>query len=68
MHRGIVALLLSCAALVLTVATAGAAGDDHRVGSVYTLTNAPGGNAVAVFARAADGTLTPDGIFPTGGN
>ena len=43
-------------------------GGDHRAGSVYTLTNAPGGNAVAVFARAADGTLTPDGTFPTGGN
>jgi 6-phosphogluconolactonase len=67
-HRGIVALFLSCAALLLTVATAGAAGGDHRVGSVYTLTNAPGGNAVAVFARTADGTLTPDGTFPTGGN
>jgi 6-phosphogluconolactonase (cycloisomerase 2 family) len=35
---------------------------------VYTLTNAPGGNAVAVFARAADGTLTPAGPYPTGGN
>ncbi len=67
MHRGIVALFVSCAALLLTVAAAGAAGGDHRVGSVYTLTNAVAGNAVAVFGRSADGTLTPDGTFATGG-
>src|SRR6266542_1637873 len=60
-HRGIVALFVSCAALLLTVAAAGAAGGDHRVGSVYTLTNAVAGNAVAVFGRSADGT------FATGG-
>ena len=39
----------------------------HPDGAVYTLTNSAGGNAVAVFARADDGTLTPDGTFPTGG-
>jgi 6-phosphogluconolactonase len=64
-HRK-VALLISCAAVLVTAAAAGAAGD-HRAGSVYTLTNAAGGNAVAVFARSNDGTLTPDGTFPTGG-
>src|SRR6202008_2665209 len=36
-------------------------------GSVYTLTNALAGNSVAVFDRADDGTLTPDGTFATGG-
>ena len=35
--------------------------------AVYTLTNAASGNAVAVFGRAADGSLTPDGTVPTGG-
>lgn len=37
--------------------------------AVYVMTNqtAPDGNAVAVFSRAADGTLTPAGTFPTGG-
>ncbi len=65
MHRK-VALLLSCAAVLVAAATAGAAGA-HRVGSVYTLTNAVAGNAVAVFARSNDGTLTPEGTFPTGG-
>jgi 6-phosphogluconolactonase (cycloisomerase 2 family) len=61
-------LLVSCVALLLTAATAGAAGGDHRVGSVYTLTNAVAGNAVAVFDRQQDGTLTPTGTFATGGN
>lgn len=36
-------------------------------GVVYTLTNQAAGNAVAVFARAADGTLTAAGPVPTGG-
>jgi 6-phosphogluconolactonase len=67
-HRRTVALFASCAALLLAAAaTAGAAGKSHAAGYVYTLTNSPAGNAVAVFARAADGTLTPDGTVPTGG-
>jgi 6-phosphogluconolactonase len=37
------------------------------LGAVYTTTNQASGNAVAVFARAADGTLTPAGTFATGG-
>jgi 6-phosphogluconolactonase len=43
---------------------AAAAGDS---GAVYTLTNNAAGNAVAIFNRAADGTLTPAGSVPTGG-
>ncbi len=35
--------------------------------AVYTLTNQVAGNAVAVFARAGDGTLTAAGSFSTGG-
>jgi len=66
-HRGTVALFVTCAALLLAAGTAGAAGGDHHVGAVYTLTNSPAGNAVAVFDRERDGTLTPDGTFPTGG-
>ena len=44
--------------------------DDHGdtgPRAVYTITNQVAGNAVAVFARAADGTLTPAGSFATGG-
>ena len=40
-------------------------GDGPR--AVYTLTNQTTGNAVAVFTRSADGTLTPAGSFATGG-
>jgi 6-phosphogluconolactonase len=36
-------------------------------GAVYTLSNQPTGNSVIVFDRAADGTLTLVGSFPTGG-
>ncbi len=43
----------------------GAALDGVR--AVYTLTNQVSGNAVAVFARATDGSLTPSGSFATGG-
>ena len=42
-------------------------GSDHGGGAVFTLTNQTAGNAVAVYARAADGTLTPAGAVPTGG-
>lgn len=31
------------------------------VGAVYTMTNAADGNEIAIFTRAADGTLTPAG-------
>jgi hypothetical protein len=37
-------------------------------GAVYTMTNSSGGNAIEAYARASDGSLTPDGTYPTGGN
>lgn len=40
---------------------------DLRRGAVFAATNQPTGNAIAVFRRAADGTLSPAGMFPTGG-
>jgi 6-phosphogluconolactonase (cycloisomerase 2 family) len=36
-------------------------------GAVYTMTNDPAGNAVVVYARSGNGTLTKSGTFPTGG-
>jgi 6-phosphogluconolactonase (cycloisomerase 2 family) len=51
---------------LLAAATAGAAGKAHH-GYVYTLTNSAAGNAVAVFARADDGSLAPAGTVATGG-
>lgn len=37
------------------------------VGAVFTISNATAGNAVLVYARGVDGTLTPAGAVPTGG-
>lgn len=42
--------------------------DDHaQTGAVYSLSNATSGNAVLVFRRAANGSLTPTASVPTGG-
>ena len=38
------------------------------VGAVYTLSNSAAGNAVIVFGRGADGSLSPAGSFATLGN
>src|SRR3989441_11514502 len=47
--------------------TADAAADGSAPGAVYALTNQISGNAVAVFRRAADGTLVAAGSVATGG-
>jgi 6-phosphogluconolactonase len=47
--------------------TAGTAAASDGAGFVYTETNAADGNAVMVYLRAADGSLTPGGAFSTGG-
>src|SRR5260370_2098168 len=59
---------------VLLAAAPGAAasassqsGSAGSAGAVYTMTNSPAGNAIEAFARAADGSLTPAGTYPTGG-
>ncbi|MGE5892452.1 MAG: lactonase family protein [bacterium] len=41
--------------------------EENQPGAVYTLTNQPDGNAVLVYARSADGSLTPAGSYETGG-
>ena len=41
--------------------------DNVPAGAVYTLTNSSSANAVAVFDRAANGTLSPRGTYATGG-
>jgi 6-phosphogluconolactonase (cycloisomerase 2 family) len=62
------AALLVTLAFALTALGAGA-GDAmaHSPGAVYTLTNSPASNAVKVFHRAGDGSLSAAGDFPTGG-
>jgi 6-phosphogluconolactonase len=57
--------------LILALALAGMGAGDamahNSQGAVYTLTNGISGNAVKVFHRSGDGTLTPAGEYPTGG-
>jgi 6-phosphogluconolactonase (cycloisomerase 2 family) len=52
-----------------SLATGLSAHDDEgrEPGAVFALTNSPAGNAVVVYRRAADGSLTPAGSHPTGG-
>jgi 6-phosphogluconolactonase (cycloisomerase 2 family) len=51
-----------------TEATADLAASGKRhAGAVYTTTNGAGSNAIIAFGRAADGSLTRIGRFPTGG-
>jgi 6-phosphogluconolactonase len=69
MHRIrllILALVVGTAFLALA-GPAMASGDDRGDGAVYTLTNSASSNAVAVFERDFDGSLTPRGTVPTGG-
>lgn len=76
-HHALNARMLRLAVVRLTVAIAlllasvlsGAPNvlADDAPGGVYTITNDTAGNAVMVFARAADGSLTSRGVVPTGG-
>ena len=62
-----VALLLA-AVFVLSLGGASAfAAGRGPAGMVYTLTNAPGGNAVVAYARDANGQLSQQGIYATRG-
>jgi 6-phosphogluconolactonase (cycloisomerase 2 family) len=61
-------LLALAAALVFAGAlTTSAMASDGAHRAVYTQTNDPNGNTVQRFTRAADGSLSPAGTFPTGG-
>ena len=59
--------------LLLAIGVSSAVADDEdrdegqSNGVVYTMTNDPAGNAVVVFSRSSQGTLTKSGTFPTGG-
>ena len=66
-RRATFALALGLTLTALGVGATGAmAGSSSK--AVYTLTNGAAGNAVQVFDRARDGSLTPDGTFDTGGD
>lgn len=55
------------ASMPLPVEPSAAVTASAAVGQVYTSTNAVAGNAILAFDRAADGSLTPAGSYPTGG-
>lgn len=61
-----VLIALALVAAVLATGITGASANGGG-GAVYTLTNDPAGNQVAIFDRANDGTLTPAGFVDTGG-
>ncbi|MBC8078641.1 MAG: beta-propeller fold lactonase family protein [Chloroflexales bacterium] len=62
-----VALLLVCVGLTTFGQGGVASAASAPAGAVYALTNAADGNAVAIFNRAGDGTLTAASSVPTGG-
>ena len=52
----------------LAAATVAQASSLRSGGAVYVLSNGTAGNSVLVYARNEDGSLTPAGSYPTGGN
>jgi 6-phosphogluconolactonase len=68
MHRVGLAAALAVASLLPLIGTNSPAVAGPRItGAVYSLTNAAGGNRVAVFLRDAGGRLHPAGTVGTGG-
>jgi 6-phosphogluconolactonase (cycloisomerase 2 family) len=67
-RQSIVRAVLALGLLLTTFVWAGsAAAAEGAEGAVYALTNATSGNAVLVWNRAADGSLTATGSYATGG-
>ena len=68
-HTVRIAMPLSLAFFALGTAAIAAPRRDDRAAehAVFVQTNDPAGNAVAVFARNHDGTLSLSNVFPTGG-
>ncbi|HSB86556.1 MAG TPA: beta-propeller fold lactonase family protein, partial [Ilumatobacteraceae bacterium] len=68
----IVIMIAAVAAVAASVTAHGqqGLGIDRRPpsGTVYTMSNAAGGNAILMFDRLADGRLVQAGSSPTGGN
>ena len=69
MHRlrTLMLALVTGTAFLALAGPAMASGGGRGDGAVYTLTNSASGNAVAVFERDSDGSLTPGRSVPTGG-
>jgi 6-phosphogluconolactonase len=72
MFRSRISRVLGAAALALVAGALAASpveakGGTHSVGQVFQATNDPAGNAIQVFDRAADGSLTVGELVATGG-
>jgi 6-phosphogluconolactonase len=52
---------------LLAFAASAAAGESSAVGAAYTISNAASGNELVVYARSANGSLTPAGSVSAGG-
>jgi 6-phosphogluconolactonase (cycloisomerase 2 family) len=59
--------LLSLVGVIAIVSASATAGRANVVGAAYTITNSPAGNALAVYDRSSDGSLTLAGTVPSGG-
>lgn len=68
MHKMLKAVAVVAALAAFAIPAAEAARADAGHASVYAITNAPGGNGVAAFTRAADGSLQLAATYATGGN
>lgn len=66
MKRSFAVLLAIVGVLVAAIAPSASAAE-NVVGAAYTITNAAAGNAVAIYTRSSDGTLTPAGEVATDG-
>jgi 6-phosphogluconolactonase len=70
---GVAAILSGCSEDKTPTSPTGSTGaplqsvGSSQTGYIYSATNAIAGNAVAVFSRASDGSLTHEGDFATGG-
>lgn len=60
-------LLIPALAALLTLGSSISAAAAGSAGTVYTLSNAQGGNAVLAFSRTAAGSLSALATYPTGG-
>jgi 6-phosphogluconolactonase len=66
-RAGRVGLAVAAVALALGAFAVPASAAPGAPGAVYTSTNSPASNAVVVFNKAANGSLTAAGSFATGG-
>jgi 6-phosphogluconolactonase (cycloisomerase 2 family) len=67
-RKGTIVLGFALLALLAFATAATASSSDNSPGAVYALTNSSSGNAVIAYDRAADGALSWQGTFASGGN